>query len=158
MGVEANYVRGGTRVLRVLAAFREYMLRALGKSKGSTLLILSTPTNSDVCTAGTACCTRGSVPSQYSQCSDLQYSYCSYSQHAQYLGHHVLEYCITTNPKYRTPQYCQHRQPQKKRIEHHSYEHVRCSSIMHRHTYLPTYSIINGSIWSPAVVLLLGIM
>ena len=49
---------GGTRVLRLLAVFREYMLRALEISTGSTLLILlSTPTISDVCTAGTACCT-----------------------------------------------------------------------------------------------------
>ena len=37
------------------------MLRALEISTGSTLDTLSTPTISDVCTAGTACCTRGSV-------------------------------------------------------------------------------------------------
>ena len=87
---------GGTRVLRLLAVFREYMLRALEISTGSTLLILlGTPTISDVCAAGTACCTRGSVLSQYSQYLRLHYSYCSYSQHAQYLGRHKLEYCNT---------------------------------------------------------------
>ena len=41
MGVEANYFRGGgTRGLGALAVFREYMLRALEISTGSTLVIL----------------------------------------------------------------------------------------------------------------------
>ena len=62
IGVETKCFRGGTRVLRALAVFREYMLRALEISTGSTrLILLSTPSISDVCTAGTACCTRGSV-------------------------------------------------------------------------------------------------
>ena len=30
--------------------------------------------------------------SQHSQYSGLQYSYCSYFVHAQYLGHHIIEY------------------------------------------------------------------
>ena len=58
---------------------------------------LSTPSISDVCTASTAC-TRGSVLLiilPYSQHLGLQYSYCSYSQYVQYLGHHLREYCNT---------------------------------------------------------------
>ena len=53
---------GGPRVVRVMSILREYTLRELEISTGSTFLVLSSiPTISDVCTAGTACCTRGSV-------------------------------------------------------------------------------------------------
>ena len=101
---------GGTRVLRILAVFREYMLRELEISAGSTLLVLlSTPTISDVCTAGTAWFRMFvlrvllevldvlyySSYSKYSQYLGFQYSHCSYSQHAQYLGHHLREHCNT---------------------------------------------------------------
>ena len=114
----------GTRVLRVLAVFREYMLRALEISTGSTLDTLSTPTISDVCTAGTACCTRGSVlliilpvlavfgPSvlvllilparavfRAPHTRVLQYT-----QHQQYPEYRILQTASTGNlRKYRTP-------------------------------------------------------
>ena len=61
-GLKQSTFGGELEYLRVLAVFREYMLRALEISTGSTLLdTLSTAHISDVCTAGTACCTRGSV-------------------------------------------------------------------------------------------------
>ena len=136
---------GELEYLRVLAVFREYMLRALEISTGSTLLdTLSTAHISDVCTAGTACCTRSSVllvilpvlavfgPSVLvrlilpvrSVFRTPHTRVLQYSQQQQY-------------PEYRTPQYCQHKQHQKKSIGHHTYEHtVRRSSMMHRHAYL----------------------
>ena len=74
--------------------------------------------------------------SQYSQYLGLQYLYCSYSQHAQYLRHHILVLQYTQAqqyPEYRTP--ASTGSLKKKSIEHHTYEHVPCSRIMHRHTY-----------------------
>ena len=81
--------------------------------------------------------------SQYSRYLGLQYSYCSYSQHAQCLGHHILEYCNT--PRTSSIQSIEPRNAastaslRKKNIEHHAYEHVPCSSIMHRHNHLQQY-------------------
>ena len=114
----------GTRVLRVLAVFREYTLRALEISTGSTLRILwLLQSISDVCTAGTACCTRGSVliilpvlavfgPSvlvllilparavfRAPHTRVLQYT-----QHQQYPEYRILQTASTGNlRKYRTP-------------------------------------------------------
>ena len=152
----------GTRVLRVLAVFREYMLRALEISTGSTLLILlSTLTILDVCTAGTACCTRGSVlliilpvlavfgPSVLALLilparavfRTPHTRVLQYTQHQQY-------------PEYRNPQYRQHRQPQKKvsNTIHTNMYHAAAAAC----TVTPTHSSTNSSIWSTAVVLLLG--
>ena len=65
-----------------------------------------------------------------------------YTQHQQY-------------PEYRTPQYCQHRQHRQKvsnTIHTNILYHAAASC-----TDTPTYSSIDSSIWSTAVVLLLGI-
>ena len=105
---------------------------------------LSTPTISDVCTAGTACCTRGSVlliilpvlavfgPSVLVLLM-LPLRAVFRTPHTR-----VLQYSQRQRyPEYRIPQYCQHRQHQKKSIEYRTYEHtVMRSSIMHRHTCL----------------------
>ena len=121
------------------------MLRALEISTAfNTLDTLSTPTTSDICTAGTACRTLliGSVlliilpvlavsgPSVLVllilQASAVYWT--PYTKVLQYTQH---QQC----PEYRTPQYCQHRQPQKKSIEHHTHERT-CTMQQH---YIPTH-------------------
>ena len=137
----------GTRVLRVLAVFREYTLRALEISTGSTLRILwLLQSISDVCTAGTACCTRGSVliilpvlavfgPSVLVLLI-LPARAVFRAPHTRVLQYTQHQQC----PEYRTPQYCQHRQPQKKSIEHHTHE--RTCTCLFTHLTLPTiYSV-----------------
>ena len=144
MGVEANYFRGGDSSTWSTGSFSRVHAASTRNIYGfNTLDAPSTATISDVCTAGTACCTRGSVlliilkvlalfgPSVLALLilpprvvfRTPHTRVLQYTQHQQY-------------PEYGTPQYCQHRQPQKKSIEHHIYEHVPCISIIHRHTYL----------------------
>ena len=119
--------------------------------------------HSGFCTAGTACYTRGSVlliifpvlavfkPSvlvvviltvravfRTPHTRVLQYI-----QHQQY-------------PEYLTPQYCQHRQHQKRNVSN----IIRTNIMYHAalsYTDIPTYSSINSSVWSIAEVLLLCI-
>ena len=131
------------------------MLRALEVFTGSALLILSSPVWMFVvrvlvycvcCLSHSGFCTTHPTP-QFSRYLGLQYSYCSYSQHAQCLGHHILEYCNT--PRTSSIQSIEPRNAastaslRKKNIEHHAYEHVPCSSIMHRHNHL---SSINSTL------------
>ena len=145
MGFEENNIRGGgLDCLRVLAVFRENMLRALEISTGSALLILwiLQPFRMPVlwillAVLGVLCCssspstrsiwafsTRTAHTSPVLAVFRTPHTWVQYSQHQQY-------------PEYRTRQYCQHRQHRKNSIERHTYEHtVPCSSIMHRHTYL----------------------
>ena len=92
--------------------------------------------------------------SQYSQCLGLQYSYCSYSQHVQSLGHHVLDHCdtlSTSSIQSLEPRNNSSTGSLRKSIHTNMY-HAAPSC-----TDTPTYSSITSSIWSTAVVPLLGI-
>ena len=62
MGLEANYFRGGNSSTWSAGSISGIYAASTRNISGfNTLDTLSTPTISDVCTAGTACCTRGSV-------------------------------------------------------------------------------------------------
>ena len=143
MGLEANYFRvGNSSTWSTSTISGVYAASALNIYGFNTLDTLSTPTISDVCTAGTAC-TRGSLiliilpvavfgpsvlvllilPVRAVLRTPLKRAL-QHTQHQQY-------------PEYRTPQCCRQRWRRKKSIEHHTYEDtVPSSSIMHRHTYL----------------------
>ena len=142
MGVEANYFRGGTRVLRVLAVFREYMLQALEISTGSTLLTPGALQPFRMFVLLALGVLYYSSYSQYWQYLGLQYSSCSYSQYAQYLGHHVREYnntLSTSSTQSIEPRNTTSTGSIGKKVSNTIYacEHtVPPSSIMHRHTYL----------------------
>ena len=144
MGVEVNCFRGGNSSTSSTGSISGVYAASTRNIYGfHNLENLSTPSISDVCTASTAC-TRGSVLLiilPYSQHLGLQYSYCSYSQYVQYLGHHLREYCNTLST--RSTQCIEPRNAastgriEKKGIEHHTYEYtVPRGSIMHRHACL----------------------
>ena len=154
---------GGTRVLRVLAVFREYMLRALEIYTGSMLLTLWAlqPFRMFVLREMPVLeALYYSSYSEYSQDLGLQSSSCSYSRHAQYLGHHILEYCNTLSTSG-----TQNIGPRntasttgriRKKVSNTMYTSILYHAAALR-TDTSTYSSIKSTIWSTAVVLPPGI-
>ena len=119
---------GGTQVLRVLAVFREYMLRALEISTGSTRLILWALQPLRIVVLRELLVLGVLYYSSYSHI----WAFSTRTAHilpARAVFRtpltRVLQYTQQQQyPQYRTPQYCQQRQHRKKSIEHHTYEHT----------------------------------
>ena len=139
VGVRANlFWKGQLECLRILAVFREYILRVLAVFTGSILwILLSTASISDVYTAGTARTPVLHCPySQYSQYLGLQC--CSYSQYSQYLGR---QYCNSRSTKYtytRYTRYAEHTRSMK-------YTGSICGTFFVQSSCWPSGSITQGS-------------
>ena len=123
----------------------------------NTLDTLSTPTISDVCTAGAACCIRGSVLL-------ITLPVLAVFEPSVLVLLIILARAVLRTPRARVLQYTQHQQyPEYRTPQYAASEKV--SNAIHRNMYhaaasctdTPTYSRINRSIWTTAVVLLLGI-
>ena len=136
------------------------MLRALEVFTGSALLILSSPVWMFVvrvlvycvcCLSHSGFCTTHPTP-QFSRYLGLQYSYCSYSQHAQCLGHHILEYC-------NTPRTSSIQSIEPRNAASTASLRKKISNTMHTNMYhaaasctdTTTYSSINSTLWGTAV-------
>ena len=148
---------GETRVFTVLAVMSRVYAASTRNIYGfNTFDTLSTPTTSDVCTAGTACCTRGSVlliilPVLAVFGPSVVVLLILPARAVFRTPHTRVLQCTQhqQHPEYQTAQYCQHRQPQKKKNPTPYIIEVRtCTMQQHRApTHPPTVvlTVVSGA-------------